>query len=416
MTRRIGIHAIAYHQYLLPTFCRILGDHQLTVFTTPSGREECDALPDVESAVTEFVEKRPDESWSAFFDRIEAKTADLDALVVVTARGPLAAQLEFLSFDPYCPTLGWMHAVNEFAGSPSHALATTLAATTTSLKDVTSLRGPVERAFSLYRMLTRPYPLVDFDAVFVSYSPMESRLASAGWPTPVHALYPAVFDRPARSAREDELHVTVPGVVAQVSRDYESLLSGLERVWSSSNDSLRVTLLGGAAEADPSLRRRCRELAATRQLEWYPDTDWIPEAEFDRVLSETDLLCSPLQPSRSSFPGFPPYRYGFTKASGVFLDAIEYGLPVLVPDWFPVDDELADVVYPCEESQSTAETLVALGGDPDRFDSWAQDARANARQFTLEAQRERFDRALTDLTGGERSTGRVGARLDESPE
>jgi len=393
----IGIHAIAYHQYLLSDFCRILREHELVVFTTSSELAELETT-DPALDIRKVIQKDEGESWSDYFDRIDAESELLDALVVLTARGPPAARIELLTFDPDCPMLAWMHVANEFIHAPDVGFASKVSSSISRLSSIPYSKRIAGRVYKLFEGATRPYPLINADAVFVSYGPLREQLQTSDWPTPVYVLYPALYDDETNAESNDELHVTVPGKINQTYRDYESFLSELDRIWSPTNESLKITLLGGGITADESLRKRCQELAATRNLEWYPDEEWVPQTEFEKVLAETDLLCSPIQQSvPAKLRGYPPERYGFTKATGIVLDAVRHGQPVLVPSWFPLDEIVGNLVYVCDESESIPETLIELSRGA-TVETWKRDAVENAKLFTYEKQKCRFNRVIEKLT------------------
>ncbi len=140
----------------------------------------------------------------------------------------------------------------------------------------------------------------------------------------------------------DAMTITFPGRVDLSRKDYTPYLQNILQHISNSPTKITLIFLG------PIKGKKETAFLTHWKKRFPPDTNWIsftmplPHALYNHYLQQTDLLILPLKPTVR----FSVYKefVGKTKISGGVHDGLRYGIPTIVPDFYPIQKELESIL------------------------------------------------------------------------
>lgn len=404
--RAIGLFGITWHPQNLLNLARMADPvDDVTVFTSESVYRDWMVPSDLDRDAFEWALRGEGEALGAYFDRVERRADDLDFLMVVTPFGSGRITARFVDFDPDCRSACWLYnarACVESARAAGESRAP-LREATPRLRDALEAADPetAERTLKPYRYYMRPYILENYDAYLVEYPPIESYLEEE-WEqdTPVYGdLAPFVYEG-SDGPETDRVEVTVSGRVVENVRDYDPVLDAFERLFAEYGDDAALNVLGRPVGGfGDAVMERCAALEAEgHPVNYYPDGDWIPTDEFERVLARSDLLVNPIYlTEETTRDPAPDERRGTTKGTGVLMDAIKHGKPLLLPEGFAVAEMIDGATLTYDGPDELYETLDRLLRDRGELADLRAAARENGREYAVERQRERFGAVVDDV-------------------
>jgi glycosyltransferase involved in cell wall biosynthesis len=149
--------------------------------------------------------------------------------------------------------------------------------------------------------------------------------------------------------------VVIPGTIDPAERDYGLVMAALPWVAATLNTPLNLVLLGRPrGEAGQAAAAAFRRLA-NPQLRVLSFEDSLPQTEYEAWLAKAKLL---LMPPRESVPHAIYWEYmGRSKITGAINDMIRFGIPALLPDFYPLSGELENWVGRYEDANHLAQLL-----------------------------------------------------------
>jgi len=132
---------------------------------------------------------------------------------------------------------------------------------------------------------------------------------------------------------KEAINITIPGTISNTLRDYNSVAKIIKQVDEAINTPVRLRLLGRLKETPISILFDKIKLYNI-QLEIF--TDYIPPELFLDKMLETDFLLLPIQ-EKIIYKSHYEYR-GQSSVSGNINDLISYGLPAILPSFYPLDE------------------------------------------------------------------------------
>jgi hypothetical protein len=84
--------------------------------------------------------------------------------------------------------------------------------------------------------------------------------------------------------------------------------------------------------------------------------EFINQATFENILTNADVLVAPLNPQTSY--GIHEEKYGFSTESGNIADAVRFGLPLVIPDFYPVSEALEHMTFRFSTASELADQLL----------------------------------------------------------
>jgi len=135
------------------------------------------------------------------------------------------------------------------------------------------------------------------------------------------------------------VNITIPGTISPKSRDYGVVINALKTLPEESQ--IKLNLLGKPHKKyGLDVVNALKNLKGVR-LNYY--TEFIHQREFDRVMRKTDFLILPMQ--RIMKFGIIGEKNGYSCVSGNMNDMIRYGLPAMLPKYYPLSKEIQEMTY-----------------------------------------------------------------------
>ncbi|MFE3547055.1 hypothetical protein ACFXN2_00105 [Streptomyces kronopolitis] len=319
---KIGLIELSAHSEVLDSLLRQvidLGAHP-TVFTNPFCAEGSAAAA---SPAVEWQVCPPDLPYADFLEQCASSIGAQDHLLVITPVDALCGPLrEARAKKPAWHCL--VHNLNTFTSSddkrPSAAIAKLF------------LDGAAE--------ILLP----------------DLRLRKAGDPLRARALNIAYPQHPPTAFTRDDVRCCVPGRLYS-GRDHAEVLSALELAAPLLTRRLRVDFLGehSSEETKSTVEAARRALAPSVELRDHPG--YVAQQVFDRTLSDSDFLILPVS-EQLTRNGIVETR-GQTCVTGNVNDMVRFGLPSLLPAFYPLSGHIDGMTARYDGIAPLADLIVA---------------------------------------------------------
>lgn len=315
--------------------------------------------------------EKPD-SKRDFLRLVEQATLEsIDALIAFPFYGNIFDYMQYARFSPNCPYLQIAYEINGWCGKRP----------VFTPEFYNFVKYPLKR-----RMLTR------IDVLLVEYDTIRDYARECFPETHVETFTPVVWDglnlSTSRWHNNDRLVVTIPGLIDRTRRDYEVVLDAVNMLPRDHADSIEIVLLGSPqGQYGERIIDRAEQFEQTGALVTY-FRNWIPTETFEKALSRTDILVSPLRRTRP-INGFVE-EYGVSKGSGAISDAIRQSTPLLLPDWFNVPARVAPGIRTFNAAEGLAQVISKYCSDEEALESFEEGAKRMSGEYAVENQEERL--------------------------
>ncbi len=342
MRKTIALIELAFHNEVLASYCRILdaAGFSLMVFTNPFNQKQ---LADLAVDVVWNI-KKEGESIIDYVFRVKASAETADLIIFTT----IEKNFHFFTKPDFkVPRLLVIHKMNMFL-DPSKSFRFD-SSFKQNLKDLLKICR-----FYLLREKARNLRFIQsFDGVIFPSRQVSKYLVKKGWDVfippqivmdfAIHEILQ--YDK----VGEPSLTVSIPGIVSEKSRDYQVVIKALRKL--QFTVPIKLILLG-TLKGNYG-RRVLRELESLQGIffEVISYNEFVPQAEFEDVLRRSVFLILPM----TRFPKISIFREinGYTCVSGNINDLLHFGTPALIPNYYPIDSGMKDLV----ESYGNADQL-----------------------------------------------------------
>ena len=154
-----------------------------------------------------------------------------------------------------------------------------------------------------------------------------------------------INDEISREGKGKNIIITIPGNVSNKSRDYNVVIKALHLL--PKNLGVIINILG-RPDGDFGMKV-VNSFKEIRSLKVNSYKAFIPQKEFDTVMRNTDFLILPMN-KIMKFDIIGEVN-GHSCVSGNMNDMIRYGIPAMIPDYYPLPLKLKSVVYQYESEQ-----------------------------------------------------------------
>ncbi|WP_395371169.1 hypothetical protein OHU45_24180 [Streptomyces tubercidicus] len=181
------------------------------------------------------------------------------------------------------------------------------------------------------------------------------RLRKAGDPLRSRAINIAYPQHPPTEFVRDEVRCCIPGRIYS-GRDHAEVLSALEMAAPRLTKRLRVEFLGehSTEETKAAVEAARKTVAPSVELRDHPG--YIAQEEFDRTLAEADFLILPVSEYLTR-NGIIETR-GQTCVTGNINDMVRFGLPALMPAFYPLSGHIDGITARYDGVPSLADLIV----------------------------------------------------------
>ncbi len=180
-----------------------------------------------------------------------------------------------------------------------------------------------------------------------------------------------------KQRNSERILITVPGMVSQVRRDYDSLLSLIEVLHKNHQTNIHWEFLGGVAESEGGreIINRAQKLIQKGIPLLVHDKSVVSLSDFDERMKYADFVLGNLHVMINSGS-----IYGKTKDSGTIYTMIKYGIPGILPSSYPNIKELESSTLTFSDYNQLLKILVSL--DIKSIILLNNNAKSNAELFT----------------------------------
>lgn len=195
---------------------------------------------------------------------------------------------------------------------------------------------------------------------------------------PVYCIPGSIYEDVEHPLNNITLTLVVPGSIDTERRDYSEVLSIGETIEARDLD-VKVELLGSPlGEAGRAIVSKARELPAICTHK----EKFISQRVYDKALEHCHLVWAPL-PTFYKKKGNRKEKYGVSKSSGSFFDAVRFGKPVLLPASINISPELKEQCITYSDLRELSSILKELSENSDKYNDHKERAEANAWKFSL---------------------------------
>jgi len=356
-------------------------DTKVTAFTTKKIYERVQTyLKNTEEY--EIILKEDNETISHFLNRVETICNEkIDLLFVNTIQMSTIRVAPYLGFKPKCKMILTIHMVNHWlkqkiAFNPRHLLRS----------------GDVSCSI----LLVHRFILPKYDAINVIYSPLKEYIQeNTDFKKPVFTL-PFNFYNGAKSSKKDnKIKFVVPGLIETYRRDYDLTLDVFEDLFKKYGKKIQLTLLGKpVGKGGNKIIERC-EVLRKKGYDVSFSKGFIPEQEYDKILTEKNVIFSPLNIETKRESGIIEI-YGKTEGSALPFEAIQYCKPLIVPQEFNIIKEMKSSTLQYKSSEDLEKILEEIIENKDKLDKLSKEACKNSEKFSLPVLQEYFTRKILD--------------------
>lgn len=181
------------------------------------------------------------------------------------------------------------------------------------------------------------------------------RLMKSGNPLRSRAINIAYPQHPPTEFVRDEVRCCIPGRLYS-GRDHAEVLSALEVAAPRLTRRLRVDFLGEHATEETKAAVQAARKAVAPSVELRDHPDYVAQEEFDQTLAEADFLLLPVA-ERLTRNGIVETR-GRTCVTGNINDMVRFGLPALLPAFYPLSDHIEGMTARYGGHPSLADLIV----------------------------------------------------------
>ena len=186
------------------------------------------------------------------------------------------------------------------------------------------------------------------------------------------SFFPLSFSQTSSQIKDvGKIKIVIPGTVSQKRRDYRHILTNIKQFTS----HISITFLGKASGEELEwLEKTKKEISPNVELIYF--TENVPQRIFDEVMFSSDVIWSPIQQT-IDFCGVTEY-YGKSKISGNINDAIKFGKPILLPDFYE-----SDLPFVFNEEDNVEQQLIELSKKDFSFTKYSKETVLKQLENTL---------------------------------
>ncbi len=385
--KNIGILETHFHVKFLYTMMRICKtkDTNVTIFTTKKIISRIKTYLDDKSKY-EIILKEDNESLSSFLKKVEkiCNEKEIDLLFVNTIQMSSINIPPYISFRPKTKMIITIHVVN-------HWLKTKFAF------GVKNIARVIDTNISIF--LIRKIILPKFNAINVIYPPIKEYIKkNTNYKKQVFTLPFNFYDKTKKvekSKKESKIRFILPGLIETYRRNYDLALNVFEKLFEKYGKKISLYILGKPVGTGGNrIIQRCEKLK-NKGYDILFSKGFIPEKDYNRISSESDIIFSPLNVITKRDSGIKEI-YGKTEGSALPFEAIQYSKPLIVPQEFIVINEMKSSTLKYKSSEDLEKILVELIENNNKLEDLKKEACKNSEKFSLEVLQKYFKDQILD--------------------
>jgi len=345
LTRYIAIVELESHNEVLRAYLLVLleMDYKILCLTTPFNYEQLVDLKD--SRKINFVLKEKSDSYEKFFSKNKERLSvcDISIITTIPLRNPF-----FQSYLFPCKTIFVVHKYHSYF-DPSNNVKLS------GLKDIgRMIKGKLAgyskmylRAISNFSAIVMPsYPSYKYANEHNVHGPHKL----------IGYLDFAINEFISIKQKDNIVQIVIPGTIGIKSRDYKPLIDAVKTIKNQIQVPIQFHLLGRPMGAyGDEVIAQCKNLESTQiQFSFYQE--FIHQSKFDEVMMKADFLILPIA-EQMKFDIYQE-KNGYSCVSGNINDMLKYGLPSILPSYYPLDKNLEKMISRYKNSNELGDILL----------------------------------------------------------
>lgn len=254
----------------------------------------------------------------------------------------------------------------------------------------------IDATFCMF--LIRHVILPKFNAINVIYSPIKDYIKeNTNYKKPVFILPFNFYDESKKVTipDKDKIKFAVPGFIETYRRDYDLTLNIFEKLFEKYNNKISLYLAGKPVGAGgDKIIEKCEKLKQ-KGYDIYFSREFINEEEYNKILTESDIIFSPLNVKTERESGIDE-TYGKTEGSALPFEAIQYCKPLILPDEFNIIDELKSSTIKYKSMEDLNKIFTNIIEDKNKLTEMKKEAYKNSKNFSLDVLQKYFTKEILD--------------------
>ena len=336
MTNKIGLVEFAFHNEVLRAYIIALleTDFKISIFTNEFNHNQIYDFRDHPGI--NWVVKPNGESYSDYFKRVHSHMEECRLLILTTLNHQVC------KLKPVFPskTVLLIHD-NHYLFEPGKYFSAS-----SGIRDNT--RDLIKiAAFTLFSKKKSNLKFLDrIDYLACPAESVQAYISEKPYYKKYH--YNTVLDFAVHDQNLDleepakEIVITIPGNISNKSRDYHLVYEVLEKIKPRIEQKVIVNLLGISKGITGRNHKKLLKSLSGDLLEVKVFDGFIDQASFDSVMKETHFLFLPLLQHMKY--DICLEKNGYSCVSGNINDIAKYGLPAIIPHFYPLNDSLEQMV------------------------------------------------------------------------
>ncbi len=351
MKRKIAFVELFFHHEVLLNLCRLLArsNYEVSVFTT---RAISKSIGDnYEREANQWFFKKEEESAPAFLERQKGSLDECDIIVFNT----LAAHFKFFAtFQLKAKTILIIHNAHTFLQPSKHRRlppkigdwpkAVLMMAKKVGLDSEYYYR---EKVLEQINYLSFPSEEVEKSMRAIGYLKDYQTCA------PLPFTY---FEGKTKKETSPKIRITITGTIDKLSKDYELVFEAFSKIKDKLKHPIELCLLGLPKGVYGKKVVQLFQQLKGPQLEVITFDKEVPQKKYEAILQQTDFVIVPLR--KVSIYSIYEEHYGKSKVSGGINDMIRFGLPGLVVQHYPLNENLQQITATYENETELASKLL----------------------------------------------------------
>jgi hypothetical protein len=336
MKKHIGLIELAFHNEVLRAYIIALleTDFKISIFSTEFNYNQIYDFQDHKGLSWNL--KNEQESFKAYMERVKTDMSNCDLLIIST-----------LPKDSYFNTVTWpsksvyvVHDNHYYFEPVQHLSASSELVNNTkdNLKIIKFfLTG--ERKKNLSKIKT-------FDHLAFPSNTVHSymKLKPYARDFPFGEVFDFAINDPSMTDQEmdEELIITVPGTINNKSRDYDLLKESLIKLKTLLKQKVTIQILGKSKGSIGARHLKNLKSLESDQLKVVTYSQFIDQKDFDVIMKKTHFMVLPILQHLKFDVCLE--KNGYSCVSGNINDIVKYGIPAIVPHYYPLEEAIEKMV------------------------------------------------------------------------
>ena len=153
---------------------------------------------------------------------------------------------------------------------------------------------------------------------------------------------PFVYYKTALRKLQPQINITLPCTIDSNLRNYDEVATALRQISGKLKFPVQIILLGTVRDPDANIIQMFENLV-TEKLRVKTFEQYIPSSTYEAYLHQSHFLILPLKEKVRNH--IYQEWMGYSKLSGGINDMIRTGTPTLIPEHYPIEENLSGLVH-----------------------------------------------------------------------